>query len=487
MRPNIVSNQRFQIEEMLSQDATGAVFLAMDSRSNAEVLLQRFFPFGAGEIGLEGEELAAYGQAMERMKLLQSKRLRRIIDGGCDPVDGMPFLVTEIRSYPTLRNYCTTAALTVPQGFAFVEAAMTLMLEMEKHFGQMADWLVMDADDIEVIGEAEDFRFNMDPMKWLGRRQGPGTIKELALLAEQAMGWSGKVYTGSQAGLFAGWLRTAKTREISPVQALEFLRGGATPPSSATPSVTIMPAVAVAATGANAAAPAPVVPLASAKSGGATGWLVFGGIALVACIVVAILMMANPADQSPISTAAAQTAAGPAVVTAAENATPTSLDKAEEKPRTVLEENKAREEIMRKALELQQQAAANTPRAAPATPQLATNQPKPPKKSEYMSGDVEALVLQMGEDVTVEAIVSEVKLSSTGKTLYILFDGAATVRIIGRHLTNLGAKGMSVSELGGLEGTRVRVTGKVQKEFGSNNRLILDIQSRDQIVATPAP
>lgn len=472
---------------MLSQDTTGAVFLAMDSQSDVEVLLQRFFPFGAGEIGLEGDELTAYGQAVERMKLLHHSRLRRIIDGGCDPVDGMPFLVTEVRSNSTLRNYCSKAALTVPQGFAFVESALSLMLEMEKHFGQKADWLVMDADDIEVIGAAEDFRFNMDPMKWLGLRQGPGTIKELALLAEQAMGWSGKVYTGSQAGLFAGWLRTAKTRDLTPAQALDVLRGGASPQNSAAASSTIMPAAA--ATGTNAAAPAPVVPLASAKSSGTTGWLVFGGIALVASIVVAVLMMNNPGSPSAPPTVAAQTTAKPKVVTAAENAKPTSsaIVIAEEKPRTVLEEDKAREDIMRRALELQQQAAANSPRTTrPASPKPAANQPKPPKKSEYMPGEVEAMALQLNEDVTVAAVISKVKLSSTGKSLYIEFDGGATVRIIGRYLTNLGAEGMSVSELGGLEGTRVRVTGKVQKEFG-NNRLILDVPSRDKIVEAPAP
>ena len=87
--------RRYEIQEMLSQDAQGVVFLAVDRESGADVVLRRFFPFGPGGKGLMGEEREAYTAAVERLKGLAHPAMRTILEGGCDPVDGMPYLVTE--------------------------------------------------------------------------------------------------------------------------------------------------------------------------------------------------------------------------------------------------------------------------------------------------------------------------------------------------------------------------------------------------------
>ena len=472
-------HKRFQIEEMISQDPTGAVFLAMDSETGNEVMLQRFFPFGAGESGLEGDELVAYGQAVQRMKELEHPRLRRIIDGGCDPVDGMPFLVTESQRNRNLTDYCANAALSVAQGHLFVESALALMMDLEKTFGQVADWLVLHADDVEVIGDAEQFRFGMDPMKWLGLRQGPGTVKELATLAEQAMGWSGKVFTGSQAGLFAGWLRAAKTRSLTPSQAWEVLQGGSLPQKTSAPTVAVMPSL-------NApAALAEPVSLASAKGGGSTVWIVFASIAIVAGIAVAIVKLTAPPPPPAVTVAA-----GPSSNKSAEkrepNATPMIAGAAEESQRTPLQEDQLRAQIERRAEELQKQAAAATP--APkiqTTAKPVATAPKPPKKTEYQPGEIALLQQQMGEEVTIVAPVSAVKLSSTDKSLYIEFVGGADVKIVGRYLTRLAHADMTVEALSSLVGKRMRVRGIVEQEV--TKRLILDIKARDQITEAPAP
>lgn len=80
------------------------------------------------------------------------------------------------------------------------------------------------------------------------------------------------------------------------------------------------------------------------------------------------------------------------------------------------------------------------------------------------------------------------RLSSSGKSLYIEFQGAgaATERACGRYLTSLGVEGMSVSELGGLEGKSVRIKGVVSKEFGTD-RVIIDLKSRDQVMELEEP
>ncbi len=477
-----MSSRRFQIEEMVSQDSTGAVFLAMDTQSGSEVLLQRFFPFGAEEGGLEGDELIAYGQAVERMKELNHPSLRRVIEGGCDPVDGMPFLVTEIRSSPSLREACASATLNVAQGRLLAESALALMLDLEKIFGQVAEWLVLQPEDVEVIGDVEQFRFGVDPMKWLGLRPGVGGVKELAALVEATMGWSGRVMTGSTAGLLSGWMRAAKSRELSPAQAMDVLNGGAVPQKTIAPSVALSTALAT------PSAPSTPVSLASAKSGGSTVWFVFGGIVVVAGLAIGIVMFLNNQQGTPPSPVVTKVAPAsnptekvtPAVTT---NTPAAPVVREEEKTRSLSEEDQMRAEIERKALALQQQAAA----ASPIPPKKPTpTVPAQPKKSEYAPGEVELLRQQMGEEVVIVAPVKEVKLSSTSKTLYIMLDGPAPEKIIGRYLTNLGVEGMSVSELGGLEGKRVRVSGKVANELGTN-RLILDIKTREQIIEEAAP
>jgi len=467
---------------MVSQDSTGAVFLAMDTQSGSEVLLQRFFPFGAEEGGLEGDELIAYGQAVERMKELNHPNLRRVIYGGCDPVDGMPFLVTEVRNYPSLRESCASATLTVAQGRFLAESALVLMLDLEKIFGQVAEWLVLQPEDVEVIGDVEQFRFGVDPMKWLGLRPGVGGVKELAALVEATMGWSGRVTTGSTAGQLSGWIRTAKSRELNPAEAMDVLYGGAVPQKTIAPSAALATALAT------PAAPSTLVPLASAKSGGSTVWFVFGGLVVVAGLAIGIVMFLNQQQGAPPS--AVVTKAAPASNTTEKistvvknNAAAAPAVREEEKPRTISEEDQMRAEIERKALALQQQAAV----ASPVPPKKTTpTLPPQPKKSEYTPGEVELLRQQMGQEVVVVSSISEVKLSSSSKTLYVMFDGQDPEKIIGRYLTNLGVDGMSVSELGGLEGKRARVTGNVAIEFGTN-RLILDIKTREQIIEEAAP
>jgi hypothetical protein len=87
--------KRFEIEDIVDQDASGVVFRAVDSSTGREVALRRFFPFGPDGGGLEGDEQLAYGNAVEILTGLQHPGLRAVVGGGCDSVDGLPFIATE--------------------------------------------------------------------------------------------------------------------------------------------------------------------------------------------------------------------------------------------------------------------------------------------------------------------------------------------------------------------------------------------------------
>jgi hypothetical protein len=87
--------RRFQIEDLIIQDASGVVFRALDTETGRTVALRRFFPFGAHGGGLLDDEQTAYNIALDRLAGLNHPRCARSICGGCDPVDGIPFIATE--------------------------------------------------------------------------------------------------------------------------------------------------------------------------------------------------------------------------------------------------------------------------------------------------------------------------------------------------------------------------------------------------------
>ncbi|MFM2171413.1 MAG: hypothetical protein RI957_1642 [Verrucomicrobiota bacterium] len=392
-----MSHARFQIEEILSQDTHGAVFLATDGESGREVLLQRFFPFGAGEHGLEADERVAYDQAIQKMKQLMHPNLRPVIEGGSDPVDGMPFIVTEIHRGMSLGEYLRHCELTVAQGRSLVENALELMGWLEQRFGQSAEWLSFQPADVEVGQDGASFRFCIDPMKWLGLRGGPSAVQELASLVESSMGWTGRVIAGSTAGRISGWLRAAKSQALSVNEALLLLLGQDQPmPSPVAPAVLSMSAPT---TRIHSATHPLSVPYQTAKTTSSRSmlWYVLASITISAIMIGAGIWWYQ-------------------------------------------------------------------------------------RKSHYLSYETTEIRKKMGKEVAVIDMVSEVDLSSSGKTLYIQFQqsGNADSLVRGRYLTDHGMKGMSLKELAYLKGKKVRIRGKVAEERPTG-RLIIDLTSASQI------
>ena len=104
--------KRFQIEDLLVQDLSGVVFRAWDTETGQTVAVRRFFPFGANGGGLEDEEQAAYQVAVGRLAAISHPALRTVICGGCDPIDGMPFIATEWIEGARLRSFIERGPLT---------------------------------------------------------------------------------------------------------------------------------------------------------------------------------------------------------------------------------------------------------------------------------------------------------------------------------------------------------------------------------------
>jgi hypothetical protein len=463
-----VHSSRFQIEEMVSQDANGAIFLATDLQSGCEVLLQRFFPFGAGSGGLEGEERNSYQQGVELMKRLEHPALRRVLDGGCDPVDGIPYLISEARVGVSLAEFFSTGPLRVEQGRILVEQALALVLQIESVFGVGADWLVFAADDIEVRGEGEIFRFSVDPMKWLGLKNGPGVVKELAATAENALGWAGRIVAGSTMGTLQGWVRAVKAESMNAAQAWDCLHGAA-PPSkvlgSAAPTSIVQPTAQIKL---GQAAPVPFKPpLASAKSGSKMLFVWLGSLLIVAALTTVGVMFWLQKPKAELAIVESN-AASKSSKTSGKKIKATQEESAE------TSEGDRRAAITQRALELQVEVEQATKADPSSTPRV------PIREEGYQAHEATALREQIGRTVMVMGKVQRIRTSGTGKSVYVEFEGDPEASISGRYLKKHGKADMEVKNLESLIGKQVHIKGAVLEEFGSR-RLLIDLEDRSQI------
>ncbi len=492
-----VKEMRFQIEEMLSQDANGAVFLAMDSATGKEVRLERFFPFGAGAGGLEGEELGAYSNAVESMKAIQHRSLLRVLDGGCDPVDGIPYLVTQGMDGLHLADFFSAGPITPIQGRELAESALEIMEIIEQRFGTGADWLVLKAEHVDVCNNGEFFRFAVDPMKWLGLKKSQGGVRELAILVENAMGWSGRVIAGSSVSRLSGWVRSAKAEKWNSAQALAALRGETIPVPAPTiaSDLTVSSPQQVDSTVNEPAYSIPHQPFVVARPRSKKWPMIFGGLVAIGLIAFTLvqLLKVNPLETTvnAISNQKSMVSTSGEAIASSGGVTPQSTD------------DQRRIAIEKRAREMQENAVDNSsisesPKIVTKTPEVKKPEPEKPKVEEpeeekpkvakrdgdYKPEETELIAEQEGEEISVLGVIAKVQLSSSGKTLYVIFDIGNETVVRGRYMTTNGKEGMSVSELGVLEGTKVRITGRVMEEFGTK-RCVIDLGSRTQIVEEP--
>jgi hypothetical protein len=232
--------RRFQIEDLIVQDATGVVFRAIDSETGKTVAVRRFFPFGADGGGLQADEQVAYNIALERLSGLSHPALRSVICGGCDPVDGMPFIATEwIEGTSLLPIIDNQGPITPEVATELLTQALEVSELLSHVLAEEAVWVETDLQTI-VFGNEDTgrrFTFWISPLKWLGSGEQPRGLESIINLTEEIMGWKGRAVAdeeGRGLGKWLHWLRAAAPT-TSLHQARESLAAsiGAQPPAPA--------------------------------------------------------------------------------------------------------------------------------------------------------------------------------------------------------------------------------------------------------------
>lgn len=199
---------RFQIEDIVVQDASGVVFRALDTETDTHVALRRFFPDGPEGRGLDAAEQASYDDAVRRLSAVSHPALRSVIDGGCDPVDGMPYIATEWIEGTRLKAYTEQGPLAPHDAASMLGQALEVCQILSEVLGKQAVWIETGLQAIVVSSEeiGRGVTFWISPLKCLGHHEGARGLEPLVALTENIMGWSGRTMP-DQAGFgLGGWL-----------------------------------------------------------------------------------------------------------------------------------------------------------------------------------------------------------------------------------------------------------------------------------------
>jgi len=180
--------ERYHIEDLVSQDETGAVYCARDLETGRLVALRRFFPMGISGGGFLDREREGFGKTVESLKGVRHEFLRGVLDGGVDEVDGMPYLVMEWAEGRSLANVLKSGPLAAEQVVDLAGRGLELLTLLKETFGPHSEWIEMEADSVVVTEDEAVFTFWICPFQWLGVAERDGGVRGLGYLVEHAMG-----------------------------------------------------------------------------------------------------------------------------------------------------------------------------------------------------------------------------------------------------------------------------------------------------------
>ncbi|MES2996843.1 MAG: hypothetical protein V4733_08540 [Verrucomicrobiota bacterium] len=220
--------KRFQIDDILNQDAHGIIYRCNDILTGKTVALRRFFPFGPDGDGLSPDEQAAYNVALSRLAEISHPHLRRIVTGGCDPVDGMPFIVAEWLEEPTLMEIVEANPLPAAEVFTMLGQALDACEALSSVLATEALWIDVDPASI-VRSEGNGppvFSFWISPLKWLGNDETARGFDGLIDLVQKSLKWKRGPVTDQMGNGLGGWIswlkrngRKAKLAEVRDILA----------------------------------------------------------------------------------------------------------------------------------------------------------------------------------------------------------------------------------------------------------------------------
>lgn len=467
---------RFQIEDIVEQDKHGVIFRALDVESGRTVALRRFLPFGQDGGGLQKDEALAFEIAAQRLSGVSHEALRSVISGSVDPIDGIPYLVTEWVDGMSLREVLDGENLDPALVIDVLRIALEVSIAISQVLGEEVVWVETELESI-VIGTEDSgrgFTFWISPFKWLGAQFESRKLSSIVDLGEQLAGWKRKVVSDQAGSGLGGWLKWLKKNpDVGLVEALEML---ATTTGKEFPS-----SFAELVESASNPKP-PQLKLPSTKKP-----LLFAALVALLVIPTALFFLFKPAKPPQIAANQSEEKITPVVQEAklTRNSAQVSAPLTE---RAEPEDPAARANALAKRLS-EEAIAKNKPNeqaagsAAKAAPKPAPAPAKRPTGNGtiYSPADRKLwLAIKTNDPVKLGGILRGVRMSKTGKSIYLDFSSPPAADELAGVLHKRDFKGdFIIKSFEPMIGKKLVLTGSCFKEPGG--KFLLKISEKGQI------
>jgi hypothetical protein len=472
-------SHRFEIEDLFSQDDSGVVFHARDTETEESVALRRFFPFGVTGGGLSADEQIAYQAAVERLATVRHPALRRVIGGGCDPIDGMPFVASEWVEGVKLQSHIDRAPFTPVEAVRLLSLALEVCQILSEVHGEEAVWVELDLRSIIVAEEGlgRGVTFWIAPLKALGKSDRQRGLTPFITLTEEIMGWGERAVPDQAGGGLGGWVKWLRTagRMAKIGEAKEMLAAAL----RVKPQAPTMPHVRLPIRGIpprKRGKKSSHLPVFFTVGGflltlGLAGWFVWQRHeSIVKKVALAVpqppLVVVTP---PVILVSETQVIEPPAVV----------LDPQGLPPQIQSEQERSPEQASLVAVEmtanLRQMMAEKDAKAAHLLQEITR------RGGVFAPADYDLLVTQRGKQVTVEGVLTGFTYSANKKTLYLTFSQYPTAQEA-RGSIKLRTAGEDLKEpaLKPMLGKKIRITGKFSLE-SFTRRPVITLKNRSAI------
>ncbi len=487
--------RRFKIEDLIYQDTSGVTFRALDSETGAAVALRRFFPFGPEGGGLQPDEQTAYNIALERLAGISHPSLRAVVAGGCDPVDGIPFIATEWVEGEPLHLVMNEEPVPAETAAKLVTQALEVCELLSHVLAEESVWIDTEITSI-VVGSQKsgrEFTFWISPLKWLGGGGESRGLKAIVQLTEEVMGWQGQApndQAGKGLGIWLKWLRmAAETTTLKEARESLAAAIGVEPPPP-------VKAVVATATRPMSRSAIPVRPVKKRKSKAP----VFSALILLCVIAGGVgwwwvnrdhsLLDAELADVKMPAPAPVVEETKPSKEPAKETESPAIPEPAPSEPVKTPEPRLSEEELRnranRRVAEMMSEKESSSKVAAA---DVEKQKAEADKRGAYQPEDVAALLANENKQVTLEGTLQKFDASGKngdGNWLYLVFSEKNPVNARGKIIKSSAGAELTQDALTPLVGRKIRITGVVSAQsLRSDKRPLIEIKSRSAITEVP--
>ena len=211
---------QIEIEEFASADDTGIIYRGTDRSTGEPVAIRRFFPSEGA--GLNEEQEKRFIDLVEKLSKLKHPALRCIVSGGVDPVDHIPYMVTQSMEGDALSVIMKREDIKDSLAIDIVRSALELSMMASKTIGKDAVWVDTSPNSIIIVGgddeSARNISFTLCPFKLLGMNQKAMDLNSITSLADELCGWKSKFFGNQSTYGFYYWVKNLKANPKTPLE-----------------------------------------------------------------------------------------------------------------------------------------------------------------------------------------------------------------------------------------------------------------------------